>query len=1332
MKKWLWRISGMLAALLVALVLAGVLIVRSDWFRTQVHDRIIAVMEQATGARVEMGRFDFDWRAMQARVDALVLHGKEAPEDAPLLRLERATVGLRILSIMDRAVDLQSLRLDAPEVHVIVYPDGTTNIPGPAKQSTRTWAEELLNLKVREYEVVRGFVEYDGRNTPLNVQGRNLAIHMEYDGSGPRYRGQFSSDGLKIALPEYDALDSTVSAEFVLEQNRVELPRVTWASEGISVEANGALDDVRQPHGSLNVKATAQMRDLVRQFRLPVEPAGQTSFNGAVAVSFENGFGYSARGTVSGQGVQFVRDQVKISDIDFRGRATVWAGGATLSGITAHGLGTTITGNLSLARWRTLNVKGTIEGLEMRRALGLVTTRQAPWNGILAGPFETSLTLGETDLMAHATLAIGPAPEGEPIEGQIDASYDQAVGTIALGSSSVATGGTRVEVEGTLGRTLRVRARTTRLEDVQPLLDLARENQPGVPAELPLRLNNGSITIDGTVTGDLDDPRFHGQVAVVNGQVQEYKIDQFTAEIDASSNEVQASNIAAAQGTTNANGNLTLTKRAGAEFTFSNANVAGQFNLRNVNLEEWAKKAGVTDPIIGTATANVRVSGSVDRPEATAAVDVQNPSFAGENINRLRANIRYVTGTLEVADGIANDGPSEVRFAGTFQYPETDWRNGALTFEASTQNLPSSRIERVATLKPSVSGVLSGNVQGSGDLRAGQFSLTSATAEVNGRQIMVDGQRIGDASLKAETSGSDLTISASGNIRESRVDAKGAWKLGGDSPGSAEIRFSRINVATLQDLVMLDREAPPPTVEGFVEGSVTVNVALEKPNEFRAELRLATVQVNPRENPAPNLGLKPEDVIVRNSQPVVLDLDMQGATVRAAKFVGRNTEMDVAGTIPFRSPSNADLTVRGNIDLVILQLWRNDLQAKGIATVNAAIRGNLQDPAVTGQLTLTDASLYLPDIPNDIDHANGTILFDRRRATIQRLTTETGGGQVAVTGFVEFATPLSYRLQAQARRVRVRYPQDVSTTFNADLSLTGNSEASTLSGTVILSRSAFTVSTDIGQLLAQTSQPTPVEGAENEYLRGMQLDVRIENGSTYQVETSLATNIEADVDLRLRGTPTRPVLSGSISINRGELQLFGNRYTVDRGDIHFLNPVKIEPTFDLNLSTRARATTVNVSFSGTPQRPKMGFSSDPPLQTSEIMALLAVGRDPSSNVNQSLGTASAQSSFMQAGSSLLGQVATAQMSNRVQRFFGATRVKIDPTLTGVDNLPQARLTFEQQISRDITLTYIVNLSRTQEQVVRFQWDFSREWSAVAVRDPNGMFAVDFQFRKRFK
>jgi translocation and assembly module TamB len=206
---------------------------------------------------------------------------------------------------------------------------------------------------------------------------------------------------------------------------------------------------------------------------------------------------------------------------------------------------------------------------------------------------------------------------------------------------------------------------------------------------------------------------------------------------------------------------------------------------------------------------------------------------------------------------------------------------------------------------------------------------------------------------------------------------------------------------------------------------------------------------------------------------------------------------------------------------------------------------------------------------------------------------------------------------------------------------------------------------------------------------------------------------------------------GDISVNQGEIQLFGNKYTVNRGDIHFLNPVKIEPTLDLELETKAQGITVNVNLSGTMDKLKVNYSSDPPMQSNAIIALLAVGRDPSGASTVAGGSPAAGGGFNDAGMGLLGEAASEQLSSRLQRFIGSSRVKVDPTLTGVDNLPQARLTVEQQISRDITLTYITNLNRTQEQIVRIQWDFSRKWSAIAVRDSNGLFGIDFQYRRRF-
>ena len=46
--------------------------------------------------------------------------------------------------------------------------------------------------------------------------------------------------------------------------------------------------------------------------------------------------------------------------------------------------------------------------------------------------------------------------------------------------------------------------------------------------------------------------------------------------------------------------------------------------------------------------------------------------------------------------------------------------------------------------------------------------------------------------------------------------------------------------------------------------------------------------------------------------------------------------------------------------------------------------------------------------------------------------------------------------------------------------------------------------------------------------------------------------------------------------------------------------------------------------------------------------------------------------------------------------------------------------------------YITNLARTNEQIWRIQWDINRRWSAIATREENGVFGIDFQYRKRFK
>jgi translocation and assembly module TamB len=90
------------------------------------------------------------------------------------------------------------------------------------------------------------------------------------------------------------------------------------------------------------------------------------------------------------------------------------------------------------------------------------------------------------------------------------------------------------------------------------------------------------------------------------------------------------------------------------------------------------------------------------------------------------------------------------------------------------------------------------------------------------------------------------------------------------------------------------------------------------------------------------------------------------------------------------------------------------------------------------------------------------------------------------------------------------------------------------------------------------------------------------------------------------------------------------------------------------------------------------------------------------------------------------------VAGRLQRFFGVSRLKIDPRLTGITGSPQARLTIEQQVTPDVLFTYVTDVSNTSTQLVRVEWAMNRNWSALLTREENGKVGLDFSFKKRFK
>ena len=173
---------------------------------------------------------------------------------------------------------------------------------------------------------------------------------------------------------------------------------------------------------------------------------------------------------------------------------------------------------------------------------------------------------------------------------------------------------------------------------------------------------------------------------------------------------------------------------------------------------------------------------------------------------------------------------------------------------------------------------------------------------------------------------------------------------------------------------------------------------------------------------------------------------------------------------------------------------------------------------------------------------------------------------------------------------------------------------------------------------------------------------------------------------------------------------------------------------DVSLVTQAQGVNVTVRVTGPVDNMKLSYTSDPPLQFQEIISLLAAGTTPTSDptllANQ---PAQPQQGVQQMGeSALLGRAVANPVGNQLQRVFGVTQLKIDPSFTTGTAVPTARLALQQRITSKLTFTYVSAVDTPNSTIIRMEWAFTPTWSAVATRDQFGLFSLDFYYKRGFR
>ena len=94
--KWIRNAVIGLAGLIVVVLIAALIVVRTDWFRNYVREEIISATQDATGGRVELGTFNLDLSQLRATITGLVIHGNQPAGAAPFVSVGKAEVRMRL------------------------------------------------------------------------------------------------------------------------------------------------------------------------------------------------------------------------------------------------------------------------------------------------------------------------------------------------------------------------------------------------------------------------------------------------------------------------------------------------------------------------------------------------------------------------------------------------------------------------------------------------------------------------------------------------------------------------------------------------------------------------------------------------------------------------------------------------------------------------------------------------------------------------------------------------------------------------------------------------------------------------------------------------------------------------------------------------------------------------------------------------------------------------------------------------------------------------------------------------------------------------------------
>lgn len=1324
-RRRVWRFLVQ-ACLLLLLFLSGFLwYTTTESFQRTVRGRLISAIEHATGGRAELGSFHVVPLRFEVEIRDLTIHGREASGEIPYVHVDSVLATVNISSVLGAKVGFHTVTLQHPVVHVMFYADGSTNKPTPKKEGGVDF-QQLFAISIGRLEVQRGELLWQDLTLPLDFTSNEISASLNYSFLHRRYSGQLAIGKAETQFDGYRPVAWAGRADFAIDQNGVDVRSLKASSQSSRVQASGVVANFRNPTFKgkydllLDLTQTGAVAHRTELKAGTIEISGDGSWSPQSFAStgkFDlHNFSWQDKTfftrNASALGEFFV-DPQKISLSQVEGRIF-------------HG---NFRSEAELVGWQTVNAK---PGISKEEPRGIIKVRakdvslaemlaslgpqfrpvnQLKLAGAVSGTSEVrwkgSIRDAETSLAIEVGRPSRPQPGQIPVSASAHGTYRAKLGELEIRDLAASTPATQMRVSGALSSSsgLKLNFASNDLGEWQPVTAAL------FPSGMPFSVH-GRAVFNGTATGRLSSPTLTGNLqvqdfdillpATAHASAGRYRWDSLTTDLQGSSRSLAVRNAVLKRGDESLkfDGSVGLFEwRLVPESAFRL-----RVDVHNGDSSELARLAGYKYEVRGILNAGFDLSGTAAKPQGQGSFTLSRASIRGQNIDSASASLAINGAQATFKDLRITRGSSHITGDGMYDLASQHFqlRLAGTDFDlAELSPLERSRIK--------IAGKLDFSAQASGTTEQ-----PDVTANLRLRNLTLNEEMLGDFLLDAVSHGPNLHVSGHSEFKSADLVVDGNVQLRDQWPAHIDLRFNHLDV----DSFLVSYLHGHVTGHSAAAGSLVLEGPLRNLDQLSVVGNLTDIYA------------EVEKVKLRNDGPIRFAISQRALKIDSFHILGENVDFSGSGSMQLAGNRDLDFEGRGKADLQLLHLYDPDFSASGILTSEAKVTGTLDAPLVKGKLQIQNGSISDINLPSALSELNGTFLFSQNQVTIESLTARTGGGTMAFTGHAELVgKQVNFDLTASANAVRLRYPPGVSSTANAELHWSGSSSGSLLSGDITVIKLGVTPGFDFAAYLQRSAQVSSLPQTDP-VLNRIRLDLHVVTAPELQMQTSIV-RLQGDADLRLRGNAAKPVLLGRADVLEGEAYFNGTKYRLERGGVTFNNPAVTTPFLDLEATTHVRDYEITLSLSGEIDKPKVNYRSEPPLASADIIALLAFGQTTEQSAQFQ---SSNQSAFsQQASNAMLAAALNATLSNRTQRLFGVSRIKIDPQGLATETSPTQSgpaVTIEQQVKDNLTITYTTNVAQTSQQVIQMEYNVSKNVSIVAIRDQNGVVSFDVKIRRR--